>query len=391
MLIIKSIYFVFKREIKLILHNRLYFTTLLVLPIVMVLLFMLMFARGSVDGLPIAVVDNDNSTMSRKLISMMQSTRSIGDITTCYSVLDANAMLRRGEVRAVVVVPDNFERDIVAGVSTSVVTSISASNLSTAGVLQREIQQVVQSFSAGVAVSRMESIGYAESQAIADVMPINILMHTISNPYMNYGYYLAPMFMFVGVVLFVVLMTIYAIGRELRYATAPEWMATSSNSLAIAIVGKLLPITIVMIVVMGLVYVALFIVMGMELMCSWPMLGFSSLLLILAYQSIAVVIIALTANLRLALSLGGGYAVMAFTFSGVTFPTISMYGIVQIFAKLFPLTLFSDIFTMQALCGAGVQYSIDELGYLVLFVLFGVVAWRRLGKIVRIDKYWNRD
>ena len=391
MLIIKSIYFVFKREIKLILHNRLYFTTLLVLPIVMVLLFTLMFARGSVDGLPIAVVDNDNSTMSRKLISMMQSTRSIGDITACYSVLDANAMLRRGEVRAVVVVPDNFERDIVAGVSTSVVTSISASNLSTAGVLQREIQQVVQSFSAGVAISRMESIGYAESQAIADVMPINILMHTISNPYMNYGYYLAPMFMFVGVVLFVVLMTIYAIGRELRYATAPEWMATSSNSLAIAIVGKLLPITIVMIVVMGLVYVALFVVMGMELMCSWLMLGFSSLLLILAYQSIAVVIIALTANLRLALSLGGGYAVMAFTFSGVTFPTISMYGIVQIFAKLFPLTLFSDIFTMQALCGAGVQYSIDELGYLVLFVLFGVVAWRRLGKIVRIDKYWNRD
>ena len=391
MLIIKSIYFVFKREIKLILHNRLYFITLLVLPIVMVLLFTLMFARGSVDGLPIAVVDNDNSTMSRKLISMMQSTRSIGDITACYSVLDANAMLRRGEVRAVVVVPDNFERDIVAGVSTSVVTSISASNLSTAGVLQREIQQVVQSFSAGVAVSRMESIGYAKSQAIADVMPINILMHTISNPYMNYGYYLAPMFMFVGVVLFVVLMTIYAIGRELRYATAPEWMATSSNSLAIAIVGKLLPITIVMIVVMGLVYVALFVVMGMELMCSWLMLGFSSLLLILAYQSIAVVIIALTANLRLALSLGGGYAVMAFTFSGVTFPTISMYGIVQIFAKLFPLTLFSDIFTMQALCGAGVQYSIDELGYLVLFVLFGVVAWRRLDKIVRIDKYWNRD
>ena len=391
MLIIRSIYFVFKREVKLILRNRLYFTTLIVLPIVMVSLFTLMFARGSVDSLPIAVVDNDNSAMSRKLISMVQSTRSVGDITACYSVLDANAMLRRGEVRAAVVVPDNFERDVIACVPTSVITSISASNLSTAGVLQRDIQQVVQSFSAGVAISHMESIGYTESQAIADVMPINILMHTISNPYMNYGYYLAPMFMFVGVILFVVLMTIYAIGRELRYATAPEWMATASNSLAIAIVGKLLPITVVMMVVMGLVYVALFVVMGMELMCSWLMLGFSSLVLILAYQSIAVVIIALTANLRLALSLGGGYAVMAFTFSGVTFPIISMYGVVQIFAKLFPLTLFSDIFTMQALCGAGVQYSVDEFVYLALFMLLGVVVWRRLGRVVRIDKYWNRD
>ena len=127
---------------------------------------------------------------------------------------------------------------------------------------------------------------------------------------------------------------------------------------------------------MGLAFIILFVVMGMETMCSWTTLGISSLLLIIAYQSIATLIIAVTANLRLALSLGGGYAVMAFTFSGITFPTISMYGIAQFIAKLFPLSYFSDIFITQAVRGASLNYSLDSLVWLLGFSILGqLLLW----------------
>ncbi len=391
MLTLNSIYTVFKREVKEIVYNRLYLTSLVVLPIVMIVLFTLMFGRGSVEQLPIAVFDADKTSMSRQLIGMMEANRGIGQISEVSSTIVANDLVQRGEVRAMVVVPANFERDILAGEPTRVEALISGANLSTAGVLQRDIQQVVRSFSAGVAISRLQSIGYSEYQAMVDVMPINVQIHTISNPYMNYGYYLAPMFMFVGMVLFVVLTTIYAIGRELRYSTAGEWLSCASGSLFAAVVGKLLPITIVMLAMMTLVFFVLVVVMGMEFMCSWLMLGLSSLLLIVAYQSVAIAIVALTANMRLALSLGGGYAVMAFTFSGITFPTISMYGIAQILAKIFPLTYYGDIFITQALRGADVCYSIDCFWGLGLFTLLGLLSWPRLSRVVRNKKYWNRD
>lgn len=391
MLTLNSIYAVFKREVKEIVYNRLYLTSLVLLPIVMIVLFTLMFGRGSVEQLPIAVFDVDKTSMSRQLIGMMEANRSIGQISEVSSTIVANDLVQRGEVRAMVVVPANFERDILAGEPTRVEALISGANLSTASVLQRDIQQVVRSFSAGVAISRLQSIGYSEYQAMVDVMPINIQIHTISNPYMNYGYYLAPMFMFVGMVLFVVLTTIYAIGRELRYSTAGEWLSCASGSLFAAVVGKLLPITIVMLAMMTLVFFVLVVVMGMEFMCSWLMLGLSSLLLIVAYQSVAIAIVALTANMRLALSLGGGYAVMAFTFSGITFPTISMYGIAQILAKIFPLTYYGDIFITQALRGADVGYSIDCFWGLGLFTLLGLLSWPRLSRVTRNKKYWNRD
>lgn len=391
MLFLSGIYHSFRREVEEIANNKLYLTSLIILPLIMLLLFTLMFSHGSIEQLPIVVVDNDHSSMSRQLISMMQATQSVGDITETQSTIDANNLVRRGDVRAMVVIPENFESDIVSNQTTSVEVSLSGANLSTAGILQRDIQQVVRSLSSGIAISKMQSMGASVDQVLANVMPINVQIHTISNPYMNYGYYLAPMFIFVGIALFITLNTIYSIGRELRYATASEWLKSASGSLLAAIIGKLLPITIAMMIMMGLAFIILFVVMGMETMCSWIILGISSLLLIIAYQSIATLIIAVTANLRLALSLGGGYAVMAFTFSGITFPTISMYGIAQFIAKLFPLSYFSDIFITQAVRGASLNYSLDSLVWLLGFSILGVIVWQRLSRMVRMEQYWNRD
>ena len=391
MLILKSIYAVFKREVKCIITNRLYFISLIVLPLVMITLFTLMFERGSIDELPIVVVDNDKSVTSWQLTSMIQDTRGVGDITECNSTIEANNIVRRGDARAMLVIPSDFERDIVSGKQSSASVLISGANLSTAGVLQRDIQQAVQSLSASVASGRMISMGYSQDQAISDILPINVDMHTISNPYMNYGYYLAPMFIFVGIVLFTMLTTIYAVGRELYYASAEEWLMTANNSLLIAMVGKLLPVAIVMVAIMGVAYFVLFVIMGMQLMCSHLMLLLISILLIAAYQSIAVAITAITANMRLALSLGGGYAVMAFTFSGVTFPIIAMYGVAQLFAKAFPLTYYNEIFINQALRGAGVEHSIEDFWALLIFIALGCVVWRRLDRVVRSEEYWRKD
>ena len=112
---------------------------------------------------------------------------------------------------------------------------------------------------------------------------------------------------------------------------------------------------------------------------------------ILAYQSVAIAIVALTANLRLSLSLGGGYAVMAFTFSGVTFPVIAMYEAAQWFSRLFPLTYFSDIFVDKAMLGVTMSYDIKEYLSLALFTLLLPLVWRRLSRVVSNEEYWCRD
>jgi ABC-2 type transport system permease protein len=97
--------------------------------------------------------------------------------------------------------------------------------------------------------------------------------------------------------------------------------------------------------------VVIFGLFGAPMQGSWVVLAMGTIFLIFAYQAIALSIIALTASMRLSLSLGGGYSVLAFTFSGVTFPTMAMFSWVQPFTMLFPYTYFMRLYIDQAVRG----------------------------------------
>ena len=386
-----SIRSVLRRELAIIKNDRLYLAVLVILPVVMILFFGVMFYRGTIDDLPIVVVDRDNSPMSRKLVSMVDATAGVEVVCSENSMDEAEELLLRGEAMAVLYIDDGFASDIYSGVTASVECYLLGTNISASGIVERDVQQVVQSLSAGVALEKIQSMGVGSSSTMVDIMPIRVQSNILSNPYLNYGYYLAPIFMIMGVVIFTILSTIYAIGRELRCGTAKEWMLAADNSLWRGVVGKLLPVTLAMFLLSQLIYLILFIVMGMECAGSYLYLSAVTALFIIAYQAVAIAMIAMTANLRLALSLGGGYGVMAFTFSGITFPTIAMFDVARGVSKIFPLTYFSEVFVDQAMRGVPLYIDTPKLGALMLFLALPILLWHRLRVVVSEDKYWGRE
>ena len=220
-----------KRELRAIVVDRLYLSSVVILPVVMIIFFGIMFYRGAIDNLPIVVVDRDNSVMSRKLRSMIDASAGVDIAFQAQSVNEAESLMLGGEVLAILYIDDGFEQSIYRGVTTSVECYLSGTNLSASGIIERDVQQAVQLFSKGVALEKLQMMGVGYSQAMVDIMPIRVNANIVSNPYLNYGYYLAPIFMIMGVIIFTMLSTIYAIGRELRYGTAKEWMVTACDSL----------------------------------------------------------------------------------------------------------------------------------------------------------------
>lgn len=371
--------------------DRLYLSLLVLFPVMMTLFFGVVFYRGAIDDVPIAVVDRDYSPLSRQLLSMVDATSGVNIAFQEQDIFSAEQRMLDGDVEGIIYVDKGFEDKIYRGESATVGCYLSGANISACGILSRDIQLVVQSFSAGVALETLQSMGLSYNEAMVEIMPINIQTNIISNPYLNYGYYLAPIFMILGIVVFTMLSTIYAIGRELRYRTASEWLVVANGSLAGGVVGKLLPVAVAMMIMSQFIYFVLFVVMGMECEGSYLVLSLVTLLFIVVYEGVALSVIALTANLRLALSLGGGYSVMAFTFSGITFPTIAMYGVARVFSKLFPLTYFSELFISQVMRDAPFRYDLDNLLYMALFLVVVPLSWRRLRSVVCDDKYWGRE
>ena len=388
---IKAILNVSKREIKEIIDDKLYLCVVLILPLTMLLFFTIMFHDGAIDNLPIAICDSDHSTMSRRLKSMLSAMQGIKIAAEPTSINDAERMMLEGKVYGIIVIEDGFETMIYQGIPTHIECYISGANMSASGVVERDVQEVVQTFSATISASKLISKGYSEDEALIEVMPINFQTNIVGNPYLNYGYYLAPIFMFMGIVVFVVVSTIYAIGRELKYGTAESWLQSANNSLLTATTGKLLPIYVSMAIVSLIACIILFVCMGMTYTGNYIILTLDIAILIAVYQSVATFIISMTSNLRLGLSLGGGYAVMAFTFSGITFPTMAMFALPRTLSYIFPLTYFSDIFIDEVMYDSPARFVIFKFIPLIAFTLLMPLAWRRLQRVTTNKTYWGRD
>ena len=379
------------RELRDMARDRLYLVSLVVIPPLALLFYVVAFGSGSIERLPIVVVDESNTPSSRRLVAMLTATRGVAVAGYAASASEGEAAVRRGEAYGFVVIDEAFERDIYAGRSADVEVLLSGVAISASGVLERDIRQAVMTFAAGVELERLRMLGLGEHQAMVELSPVTLHTHIISNPYLNYGFYLAPTFMAMSVVISLVLATRYAVGRELRYATVADWLASASGSLPAALIGKLLPVTVWFVVVMHYLYLLLFVVMGMECSGSYLLLSLGSLLFVLAYQCVAIAIIAVVANLRLAMSLGGGYAVMAFTFSGITFPVMAMWGVARLLSYLFPLGYFVNIFVSVAMRGLGAEYVAKDMLALALFVLAVPLVWRRICRVVSDKRYLQKD
>lgn len=387
---VRNTYAALDRELGRIIHQPLYLVLMVVLPVVSFGFFALLFSQGVARNIPIAVLDEDGTTLSRKVVQMIDDTPTALVAYEVQDMPEAEHLIRSGEVSAVVLIPDRFEKQILSNGQTHIDAYVSGTNITVNGLLSKDIQTAVTTFSAGVQIQLLTKKGLTERQAMAQLMPVRFNRHVLFNPYVNYGYYLSPSFMPMMLLIFTIMATIFAIGSELKNATAREWIDSAGGSVFAALSGKMLPIFTIMYLVAMVMFVIIFKVVGTPLNGSLWVLLVATGIFIAAYQSIGIFIISILSNLRLSLSIGGGYSVLAFTYSGLTFPLMAMWPEMQAFSRIFPFTYYTDIFVDQMLRGAPAIYSLPDLGWMSLFIVLPFLCLGRLRRICTEEKFWRR-
>ena len=383
-------YAVMRREMGRLTHQPMYFVLMLILPVVSFAFFALLFNQGAIRNIPIAVLDEDNTTLSRKAVQMIDDTPTALVAYGIQDMYEGERLMREGKIMAIVQIPAFFEKNILSNSQTHLESYVSGTNITVNGLLSKDIQTAITTFTAGIQIQILTKQGLSERQAMAQLMPVRFDKHVLFNPHINYGYYLSPSFMPMMLMIFVVMVTVFAIGTELKHATAREWLCTGNDSIVAALIGKTLPITVVMFLISLVMLVINFKIVGTPLNGSLTVILIGTLLFILSYQSISVLIVSLLSNLRLSLSIGGGYSVLAFTFSGLTFPIMAMWEPMQWVSKIFPFTFYTDIFVDQMLRGTPWVYSLPDLCYLSLFIVLPLLCLPRLKRVCTEEKFWGR-
>ena len=211
------------------------------LPILSFVVFILLFRTGVPHDIPIAVYDPGNTPLSRQLSRMIDATPSARVAYHITDLAEGERMMKEGKIDAIVSIPRSLEKDIYSNKQSNVVAYINGLNLVKNGMLNRDIQTVVMTFSSGIQIQTLMKQGISEKEAYDLMMPIYFEKHILFNPFSNYEYYLLPSFLPLMLMLFTLLTTIFTIGVELKNSTAREWLATGGGNMLVALAGKLAP------------------------------------------------------------------------------------------------------------------------------------------------------
>jgi len=386
-----ALFKVIKREtFRFIKDPALVFVTIIA-PAFSYLLIMWMFSEGVIRNVPISIVNLDNSSFSRNICRQIEATPAAKIAYYNSSLQEAKALLTKGKIDAIVVIPDKIERKIYTGKASTLAVYINNTNVVKGGVLKAGLYKTLSTISAGIKVQTYEKKGLTQYQAITKALPIRMNMHLLFNPYTNYSYFLTLGLLPLMAIVFIFLGTVYALGQELKEGTAGNLFATAEKSVTVAIIGKLLPYTFLFFVNIMAMNFILFPILGTPLKGSLTAIILSEILLIIAYQLLAVLFLNLTSNMRLSLSLGSAYTMMALTFSGLTFPAIGMPLIAKMFSWIFPYSFWLKILLSQSLRNEPLIEIVPQLVVLLLFIFSGVLSFKGMKLKLSNSKYWGKD
>jgi len=345
----------------------------LIVPVVVFVLLAFIYVEGSIKKIPVAVLDEDNTKLSRTLVSFLNSTESMEVTYYLSSSDDLKTFFLDHDEHAIFRIPKGTERDIMRGKSVAVQTYTNSSNIIFGNILLREAYLIAGTMSAGITIERLVASGLTPDQAMDIAVPIVVDAKPLFNPVYNYLYYLVPGLFTVLLQMIIFFVSTRAINSELTNNTINDLREISNNNPMNVIVGKSI-VYIVLGLTITLFIAIIFVGFGIPFQDRvWELLALFSTFII-SNIFLGFMISSTIEDEVLSLDIAFFYNSPAFVFSGFTFPMIGMPFFDSLYAQFIPYTHFLDAFFKVYQIGTPMSYITNQLLILTLFSLVGFVT-----------------
>ena len=368
---------IFVRSVLQLVRRPIYWVGFFLLPLFTFLLLSGLMENGLPDQVPAAMVDKDGSSLSRSVTQSLAGMQLVDLTETCNSFTEARHLMQEGKIFGYFLIPENFQQDLLSGKKPVITFYTNMTYYVPGTLLLKSFKTTAMYTKAGVALTVLESVGATEGEVAPLMLPVNIEAKAIHNPGLNYAVYLCNSFIPCVLQLMIFLITCFSLGQELKYGTSLRLMRMARGSIVRALAAKLLPQTIVWIVVAIFMESWLFGINGYPMHGSWFWLTLSEVMYVFACQGFAVFLFGVLPNLRLSLSVSALLGILSFSIAAFSFPVESMYTSVGIFSWILPIRYNFLIYIDQALNGIHVYYSrVWFVAYIIFMLLPLTMLWR---------------
>lgn len=368
---------VVEREIWRLASRPIYLFAMIIVPIGCALFFVSLLDEGLPIKVPTAVVDNDNSSLSRQVIRDLNASQLVDINHHFESYHEALEAVRSGVVFGFFILPNDFEKDAIAGRAPTITYYCNMAYFIPGTLTFKDFKTIAVSTIGSMAQVQLVSVGMTDEATGALIQPLAVQDHPKGNPWSNYSIYLCNSFAPGVLALMILLVTTFSICEEIKRATSVEWLKVANGSMVEALLGKMLPHTMIFSIV-GVFMQSLFYSYNHYPMngSMWVMI-LAMVMFVVACQAFALLVCCVLPNLRLALSVVSLLGVLSFSITGFSFPLENMYGAVGIFSYMIPVRYYFLIYIDQALNGISVYYSRYYFVALAIFPLVAsTVLWR---------------
>ena len=142
--------------------------------------------------IPIAVVDNDLSELSRRIVQTLDASGAVRVAIRANTYPEARAALDRGKAFAVVEIPPGTERDVLKGISVHVPIYADATYLFIFRTMATGIELAIDTLTLELAARGARPDGSLVKATLASASPADVLLQPIFNPVGGYASYIVP-------------------------------------------------------------------------------------------------------------------------------------------------------------------------------------------------------
>ncbi len=365
----KSILYLLQKEIIQIFRNKTMLPLIFLVPIVQ-LLVLSYTATFEMKNIELCIVDKNLSEESRLLSSKFQGSPFYRISEGTFSDREIDRMLFRGDADAVLVIPQDFSKELESGSKAEIQLLIDAVNSSSAGLIKAYTSSVIADYQQQIVVRKTNLSNERFN-------PLSVISRFWYNPELDYKTYMVPGILVILVTMIAIFLTAMNIVREKEIGTMEQINVTPIRKYAF-IIGKLLPSLVIALFELAFGLLLGKLLFDIPIIGSIPLLfGFTTVYL-LVVLSLGLLISTLSSNQQQVMFVTFFVMLLFILMSGIFTPTESMPEWAQKFNIFNPLAYFMRVIRMIMLKGSDFADVSKEFYHLLVYglLMLGTAVWR---------------
>ena len=386
--IIRRILIISRREHKMFYQRPMFLFTMLIGPVAVILFFTSLMDAGLPTKLPTGLVDEDNTQISRTISRTMNAFEETNIVAHYPNFHEARKAMQRGEIYAFFYIPTGTTVQALASKQPKVSFYTNETYLLPGTMLMKDLRYASEL--SGLALTRetLKAKGMTEDRTMGVIQPIVVETHPIGNSYLNYSVYLNNILIPGIFILVIMLSTTYVLGIEWKHSSQKTLFALADNSPTVALIGKLLPQTVLFSLLFIFMDVYLYRFMHFPCQCGLMPMILIGILTVIASQGFGVFLFGIfSGQMRLTMCLCSLWGILSFSLCGFTFPVTAMSPVLEKMSVLFPLRHYYLIYVNQALNGYSISYVWSSVVAMIIFAALPLLVLHRYRKAFLVLKY----